>query len=218
MNMMPKRITRRTKRKMAEQNASFNAERTGRSSDEGELNIRKESVSQTSPVHNEQRQNTSFQRINPELDNDELIMDNDDEWWNQHPAYVIQIIELIKNAGVSQKKIPADGDCCVHSIVASLQINSSRYDLSAENLMSKLNLRLGSNYWWTIEEMCSLVESIGYGLFAVQNENGKNTLNYFNAQRVLKRNIFVALKSNHYYVIDLKLKNHIDFDLICEIS
>ena len=156
---------------------------------------------------------------NPADNHDKLIIDDDDEPWSgQHAPYVTEIIEMIRNAGVSQKKIPADGDCCIHSVIGSLQINSSRYDISADTLIQRLNLRLGSNYWWNIEEMCTLVESIGFGLFAVQSEKGKNVLHYFNAQRILKRNIFVALKNNHYYVIDLKAKNHINFDMICEIQ
>src|SRR5437016_9249509 len=84
--------------------------------------------------------------------------------------------------------------------------------------MGKLNLKLGTNYWWNLEEMCSLVEPIGCGLFAIQSDQGQNVLHFFNPQRLVRRNIFVILRHNHYSVIDVKAKGHLNVDSIVEIT
>src|SRR5437868_7889470 len=111
-----------------------------------------------------------------------------------------------------------DGDCGIHSVIASLQVNSARYDLTTEELMSKMNLVTGSGYWWSLEELSTLVSKIGCGLFAIEHHVDKKVLHYFNPQRVLKRNVFLRLKNNHFEVIDLKKGNGLDFDMICEIT
>src|SRR5207244_11414922 len=81
-----------------------------------------------------------------------------------------------------------------------------------------MNLVTGSGYWWSLEELSTLVSKIDCGLFAIENHGNKRVLHYFNAQQNLKRNVFLHLKNNHYEVIDLKRNNGMDFDLVCEIT
>src|SRR5207244_5838533 len=104
-----------------------------------------------------------------ENNNDNMIMNNekDDFTKRKYPKYVSEIFAIIRNSGISSKRIPMDGDCGAHSVIASLQINSGKYDLTVDELLSKMNLVTGSGYWWSVEELSTLVSKIVCGLFAI---------------------------------------------------
>src|SRR5437868_777963 len=170
----------------------------------------------------DQRYNDQFVWRNNQMRNDAdcLILDdeNDDFTQSKYPKYVSEIFAMIRKSGISSKRIPMDGDCGAHSVIASLQINSGKFDLTIDELLSKMNLVTGSGYWWSVEELSTLVSKIGCGLFTIECHGNRNVLHYFNAQQNLKRNIFLHLKNNHYEVIDLKKNNGLEFDMVCEIT
>jgi hypothetical protein len=169
-------------------------------------------------MNSDHRRENEFSSANEQNDDCAIWEDIDDSYQNKYPRYVNEIIDGIRKSGISPRKIPMDGDCGIHSIIASLQINSNKYDLTAEELMSKINLGTGSGYWWSIEELSTIVSKIGFGLFAIEIHNDRKVLHFFNAQKVVKKNVFLQLKNNHYEVIDLKRTGGLDFGMICEIT